>query len=156
MLESANSGVASVHPDDPLVVAETTMIDETYSRLAVIDEQGELHGAVSWESPGRARISHDVTTVSDASVNARSVHHTEDLLEQIGEICRNGYVFVLGGDRTVSGIVTAADLSLRFGDQFRPVVLVEEAERRWRRCPDETRWIRHDLMHVAGPRPGSN
>ncbi|WP_148085663.1 CBS domain-containing protein [Amycolatopsis thermoflava] len=153
VLASANSGVASVRPDDDLIVAETMMIDGNYSQLAVIDETGKLHGAISWESMGQARISRTVTTIADALVSARSVDHNEDLLGQIEEIYRSGYVFVIGNDRKVTGIVTAADLSLQFGDQVRPFALVEEAERRLRRRVDEV--FDEDELRalVRSPRP---
>ncbi|PDP86576.1 hypothetical protein CQJ94_16440 [Glycomyces fuscus] len=45
----------------------------------------------------------------------------------------------------MKSIITASDLTLRFGDIARPFLLTEEAERLLRRCVDET----FDLETIA-------
>jgi restriction system protein len=137
VLRPSNQGVERVLPDDDIQIAQSKMVARNFSQLAVIDEDGVLHGAVSWESIGMAAIARPVTKVAEALSPARAVDYNEDLLEQIEEIYRRGYVFVRGPDRTVSGIITAADLTTQFGDLARPFVLIEEAERRLRRRTDE-------------------
>jgi restriction system protein len=137
VLPSANKGISSVHPDDDVRLAITRMIALNYSQLGVIDEHDELRGVISWESIGKAQIAGPVATVSSATTVARIADHDEDLLSQIDEIYRNGYVFVRAADRTISGIVTASDLTMQFGELARPLVLIEEAERRLRRRMDE-------------------
>ena len=137
VLRSANTGVMSVRPEDEIRVASTKMIAYNYSQLAVIDDGGELHGAISWETIGMAQIAAPIVNVSSATSVARVVDYHEDLLGQIGEIYRTGYVFVRAPDRSIAGVVTAADLTERFGELVRPLVLIEEAERRLRRRVDE-------------------
>ncbi|GAA0520554.1 hypothetical protein GCM10011581_10880 [Saccharopolyspora subtropica] len=148
MLKSANSGVASVRPGDTLLSATTRMVADNYSQLAVIDDEGHLHGAVSWESIGQARMSRTPSLVSDAIVPARTVEHSEDLLTQLDEIYRSGYVFVRGADQAICGIVTTADLTGQFGEIARPFVLIEEAERRLRRRVDEV-FSLGEIQYVA-------
>jgi restriction system protein len=132
-LEPASAGVEFVHPEDAVQVAQTKMVANNYSQLAVIDENGELRGAIGWESIGIAHIAGPAAAVRSAITMAHVVNHDEDLLSRIDEIYRSGYVFVRGTDRKISGIVTAADLTERFGELVRPLVLIEEAERRLRR-----------------------
>lgn len=137
VLQPSNQGVERVHPDDDIRIAQSKMVARNFSQLAVIDGDSILHGAVSWESIGMAAMAGPVTKVAEALSPARVVDHNEDLLEQLEEIYRRGYVFVRGPDRTVRGIVTTADLTTQFGDLARPFVLIEEAERRLRRRADE-------------------
>lgn len=152
-LESAASQVAAVPPNASLSTAITKMLAHNYSQLAIIDEAGVLRGAVSWESIGKARMADPNVTLTAAAVPARVVEHDEDLLSQIEEIYGKGYVFVRGPDRqTITGIITAADLTAQFGALARPFVLVEEAERRLRRRVDEVFDIA-EIRRVAPRRP---
>lgn len=49
-IQSASSIPASVAPDDTILKAQTMMLENNYSQLAVIEEQGGLYGAITWES----------------------------------------------------------------------------------------------------------
>jgi restriction system protein len=82
------------------------------------------------------------------------VDHYEDLLSQIDEIYRNGYVFVRGEDRMIRGIVTASDLTAQFGELARPLVLIEEAERRLRRRIDEV-FTAEEIAALSNKKPKS-
>lgn len=158
-LDSANAGVASVCPQDPLARAQTIMLSKNYSQLAVIEEHGEFCGAISWESIGKAYLSDVGGQVAHAMVPARVVEHNEDLLNQLTEIYANGYVFVRGADRRISGIVTAADLTAQFGDVARPFVLLEEIERRLHRITDEAFTVEEVAVFARYPhkvRAGDN
>ncbi|SNT48798.1 restriction system protein [Streptosporangium subroseum] len=152
VLESANKGVASVRLEDKLSIAHTKMLSGKYSQLAVLDENGTLRGAVSWESIGKASMrKQELLTVSDAvDRTVGSVDHHEDLLSQVTEIYDKGYVFVCDSDKKVIGIITAADLTQQFGHLARPFVLVEEAERRLRRRANEVFTL--DELRQAAPR----
>ncbi|MFG1860806.1 CBS domain-containing protein [Microbispora bryophytorum] len=151
VLEAANKGAASVRLEDTISIAHTKMLSGKYSQLAVIDENGTLYGAVSWESIGKASMRQQVLTVSDAvDRTVRSVDHHEDLLSQVSEIYDRGYVFVCDSDKKVIGIITAADLTQQFGHLARPFVLVEEAERRLRRRANEVFTL--DELRQAAPR----
>jgi len=57
VLPSAAGGVSTVGPDDDVQLAITKMVADNYSQLAVLDENGLLRGAISWESEAKsARI----------------------------------------------------------------------------------------------------
>ncbi|MFC7329199.1 CBS domain-containing protein [Marinactinospora rubrisoli] len=137
-LESANRPVTSVTPQTPISKAMTIMLARNFSQLAVIAEDGTYHGAVSWESIGRARIADPSAQLAQATVAAPLVEYDELLLNQIEPIYTKGFVFVRSPDKSgVTGIVTAADLTRRFGDLARPFVLIEEIERRLRHRVNE-------------------
>lgn len=132
------SDVVSVSPESTLLYARTVMLERKFSQLAVIDARGTLHGAVSWESIGKAYVASEHPKLADAIGRATVVDHDALLLDQIGVIYEKGFVFVQGPDRArVTGIVTAADLTLQFGNLARPFMLIEEVEIRLRLRADE-------------------
>lgn len=153
MLRPASGGVARVRPDDVLDVARSRMVADNYSQLAVIDEDEHLHGAVSWETIGKAQLATSARQVCEVTAPVRAVDHHEDLLGQLDEIFRSGFVFVRGSDRRICGIVTTADLTAQFGDLARPFVLIEEVERRLRRRVDEVFSL--DELQCTGRRTSS-
>ncbi|MBF6061668.1 CBS domain-containing protein [Nocardia terpenica] len=124
-----------VSSTDDLTRAITIMVRNNYSQVAVIDENGAYHGAVTWESIGKAHVATDRPTLTDAIVRAPVVDHDALLLDQIRTIYDNGFVFVYAPDRQrVTGILTASDLTEQSGTLARPFILVEEAENRLRRA----------------------
>ena len=134
MLEPANTRqVESVRPVDSIDLAVTKMIAHNYSQLAVVDDEGQLRGAISWGSIGTRRVATSPDRVADAAFPVRAVNHRELLLPLVEEIGRVDFLFVCSDDHPLTGIVTAADLTKRFDQMIRPLVLIEEAERRLRR-----------------------
>jgi restriction system protein len=136
VIESANMGkVATVRPDDDIAVAVTKMIAHGYSQLAVVEGSGEdlhLRGAITWASIGTASVITRPKKVVDAMTRVRAVNNREFLLPLLEEIYRNEFFFVCSDESPLTGIVTAADLTKRFGQTTRPLILIEEAERRLR------------------------
>jgi restriction system protein len=136
VIEAANaSQVVTVEPHDDIAVAVTRMIAHGYSQLAVVDGDGEetqLRGAISWASIGTSSVTAPPKKVNDAMFYVRAVHNRDFLLPLVDEIYRNDFLFVCSDDSPLTGIVTAADLTQRFGQTTRPLVLIEEAERRLR------------------------
>ncbi|MDQ2875186.1 MAG: hypothetical protein M3Y33_10490 [Actinomycetota bacterium] len=130
--------LVSVSPDSSLLYARTVMLERQFSQLAVIDDKGIMHGAISWESIGKAYVASEHPKLADATAPATVVDHDSLLLDQIGVIYDKGFVFVRGPDRAhVTGIVTAADLTRQFGNLARPFMLIEEVEIRLRLHADE-------------------
>lgn len=129
-LPSANRPVASVEAGTPLPQALTTMAIKSYSQLAVTDEQNRLIGAITWESIAMAWASRAPQSVLDVMVEAQSVATSEELLSLTHRISEHGYVFVRDADGSLRGIVTAADLTQKFGDDQAPLIQLEEIERR--------------------------
>jgi restriction system protein len=130
--------LVSVSPESSLLYARTVMLERQFSQLAVIDGHGTLHGAISWESIGKAYVASGRPRLADAIAPATVVDHDALLLDQIEVIYDKGFVFVRGPDRVhVTGIVTAADLTRQFGNLTRPFMLIEEVEIRLRLHADE-------------------
>ncbi|MFB4195357.1 CBS domain-containing protein [Streptomyces carpaticus] len=147
-LLSAEHELLSIALDGDVITAQTTMLDSGYDQLAVVDDNGSLVGSISWRSIGRARISYDQPTVADALEDGdRRAGRKDELLGWIDDIVKTGYVFVVNADGTPAGIVTAADVSERFGEDLRPTVVLEEIERRLRRAL--TVFSAEDLYHYA-------
>jgi restriction system protein len=143
--------LVAVPPDVSLTYAKTLMLRLKFSQLAVIDADGVCYGAVSWESIGKAHIASATPSLADAISRPTIVDHDAHLLAQIGTIYEEDFVLVRHADRsTVSGIVTAADLTRQFGDFSRPFVLIEEAEGRLRRRAGEVFGL-DDLRDAVQP-----
>jgi restriction system protein len=88
---------------------------------------------------GKAHLSHKHVDLAAATTPPRTVSYHDDLLGQIGDIFTHNFVFVRAADGGVlSGIVTSADLTQRFGVTASPFILMEEAELRLRRRVDDT------------------
>ena len=129
-IDTAECEVMAFGPSDSLGAAVTKMALNDYSQAAVTDDHGKLLGCVSWESIALAWTSGTPATVKDAMRAAPSTSPEDDLLGQIDQIFKHGFVFVRGHGGEAQGIVTAADLSRRFGYDHRPIVLLDEIERR--------------------------
>ncbi|WP_047867727.1 CBS domain-containing protein [Nocardiopsis sp. RV163] len=153
-LEAANRKVVSVKPQDTVRKAVTTMISRNFSQLAVISDDGLCHGVVSWESIGKMRLGGlEPTSVDQVKANVPIVEQDDLLLDQIPHIYGHGFVLVRSSDlKSVSGIVTAADLTLQFGELARPFVLIEEAERRLRQCVDDV-FSAEDICAATNKKP---
>lgn len=136
-LASASSGVESVPSEQSLLKAQSIMMKFDYSQLAVMSGERDLKGAISWESIAQALLKGEAPKVRDATVRARVVRTDDDLISQIPTIVESDFVFVQAEDRTITGIITTADLSQQFSELANPFLLVGEIERRLRRAIDE-------------------
>jgi CBS domain-containing protein len=136
-IASAIGGIVSVRPDETLEKAQALMSAHDYSQLAVMSGTRDLDGAVSWRSIARAGLSKSQITLADATVSLpKVVHANDDLLGQIEAIYRNDFVFVRDEDQRISGIITAADLTVKFRNLTEPFFQLGEIEGRLRRCID--------------------
>lgn len=141
-LESANRGVVFVLLDDDLLLAQSTMMLHDYSQLAVLSGPRTLRGAITWESIAQERLRNaEVKRVADCVVEAPVVRPGDHLLEVVPTVVDRGFVFVESRDRTLSGLVTMADLSTQFYVLANPFVLLGEIER----------WIRKALDRAFSP-----
>lgn len=131
-LPSATGGVTSVNIEGTLAQAETTMLSDDYSQLAVL-EQGRLRGAVTWDSIrlAKARGKSDLRSALDPLPEVLKCD--DDLLKQAPRIWGGGFAFVEDTERNLVGIVTLADLAQQFVGLANPFVLLSEIEQRLRR-----------------------
>jgi predicted transcriptional regulator len=151
MLQSARSAVVAVRPDDDLIRAQSLMMRHDYSQLAVLSGPRDLRGAVSWESVAQAQIRDPDASLRDATVHSRTVRKTDDLLALVPTIVDEGFVFVQNNDRTITGIVTTADLSNQFVGLAGPFLMLGEIERRLRQIADAV-FQEDDFRAVVDPR----
>ncbi|WP_327115422.1 CBS domain-containing protein [Nocardia sp. NBC_01730] len=136
-LDGLPAKLVSVAPTDTLTFVKTLMLQRNFSQVAVIDAEGTYHGAITWESIGRAHIASDSPSLRSTTISISPVDHDALLLDQIDAIRERGFILVRSTDRTqVTGILTASDLTAQFGTLARPFLLVEEAENRLRRAVD--------------------
>lgn len=136
-LKAASQEVLSVKPDEPLFRAQTLMVLHDYSQLVVASTPRSVQGAVTWESVGRRGISRELLCARDACVPAEEVDFDQDLLPLLPRIASAGFVLVRNRDKTLSGIITAADVTVEFDSLASPFFLIGEIERRLRVVVDE-------------------
>ena len=128
-LEAANRKPASVKPEAPLKEATTKMHMNGYSRLPVLKTERDVSGIVTWESIGtRMSLGCECNFVSQCMEPAEVIPGDTRLFVAIRKVAEHGYVLVRGNDRTVTGIVTATDLSYQFGQLAEPFLFVGEIE----------------------------
>lgn len=128
-LDAANRKPVSVSPDSVLNEATTKMRMNGYSRLPVMRNERDVSGMVTWESIG-ARMALDVECahVRDCMEPAEVIPGDTRLFDAIRKVSEHGYVLVRNGDRIVTGIVTATDLSGLFRQLAGPFLFIGEIE----------------------------
>lgn len=137
-LPSASKTVSSVAPDATFEQAITMMIIEDYSQLAVMSSPRNLKGAVSWKSIAKARNANPDGKLSAAIFRAAEVPYTADLISTLPLIQSREFVFVLGADRSVTGIVTLADVVEVYGLMASPFFMIGRIDQRLRRIIEAT------------------
>jgi predicted transcriptional regulator len=115
-LDAANHMPVCVPPDATLQQAVTQMLAKDYSQLPVMTGIREVKGLISWKSIGsRLAMNRPCCFVRDCMDGARVLPSSTSLFEAIAVLAAEDCVLVQADDRTICGIVTAADLN----DQFR-------------------------------------
>jgi CBS domain-containing protein len=132
-LPSASKKVCSVTPDATFDEAITLMLIEDYSQLAVMSGPRDLKGAVSWKSIAKARNANPDARLSSAIIKAEPVPYTSDLIDMLPVIENREFVFVVGADRSVTGIVTLADVVEVYGQMASPFFLIGRIDQSLRR-----------------------
>lgn len=152
-LRSAQAGVQSVPRDATVQRAQSVMIADDFSQLAVLNGPRNLVGAVSWESIARARMHDPAAGLREAVVPCVPVDLDDEVLPRVPEIIQRGFLFVHQADRTICGIVTTTDISAEFQELAGPFLLMGEVERQLRRIISRT----FDLDQLQAARhPGDN
>jgi CBS domain-containing protein len=132
-LRSASAGVESVTPQATFEQAITKMLLLDYSQLAVMSGSRSPARAVTWKSIAKARNANASADFSAAIVEAREVSYQADLVDILPVLTTDEFVFVRNADRTIGGIVTAADVVLAYGEMASPFFLIGEIDQalRW-------------------------
>jgi hypothetical protein len=137
-LPSASRKVCAVVPDATFEEAITLMLTTDYSQLAVMISPRDLKGAVSWKSIARARNANPGARLSAAIIKASDVPYTADLIGLLPVIQSQEFVFVRGPDRTVTGIVTLADVVEVYGQMASPFFMIGRIDQSLRRIIEAT------------------
>jgi CBS domain-containing protein len=137
-LSSASRRVCAVTPEATFEEAITLMLTNDYSQLAVMTSRRDLKGAVSWKSIARARNANPQAMLSAAITKASDVPYTADLIGLLPVIQSQEFVFVRGADRTVTGIVTLADVVEVYGQMASPFFMIGRIDQNLRRIIEAT------------------
>lgn len=158
MLEAANrpkNEVLITTRDKTVEEATTLMMTHRYSQLPVTQNMRQIDGMISWRSMGRARARGDTCEfVRDCLEPVRILDQDAPFFEAVDTITEEEVVLVRGKDRTITGIVTTADLSLEYHKKAAPFLLLGEVEDRIRilidrnLSPEEIRKVRDPEDHT--------
>jgi predicted transcriptional regulator len=135
-LPSASREVSSVSPEATFDEAITLMLTDDFSQLAVMTGPKSLKGAVTWKSIARARNANPDAKLSEAIVKAEAVLYTADLIDMLPVIQHEEFVFVRGADRSVTGIVTLADVVDVYGQMASPFFMIGRIDQSLRRITE--------------------
>lgn len=154
-LAAANNPPTTVKPESSIQEAITLMLSRGFSQLPVMSTPRTVQGVVSWSSIG-ARLGTGATgaKVSDMLEQHHFVRHDASIFQAIPIIVAHGYVLVQGRDSTITGIVTASDLSLQFLQLSEPFLLLSEIENQIRQIISK-RFTPQDLASCRDPADAS-
>ena len=100
-----------------------------YSQLPVWTGPRDVKGVVSWKSIGRALADGACpTTVRECMGEAHIIEADAPLAQAVTAVYEHDHVLVRARDKTIIGIVTAADLALQFKERALPFMLIGEIE----------------------------
>ncbi len=130
-LVSAHNKPVCVKPDNTLIEAITLMLRHDFSQLPVMTSERDVKGIISWESIGTALFfgtEKSPSNVRDCMVSHNEMPAASSIFIAIPHIVQHSYILVRDSDRTISGIITTADLSLQFRQLSEPFLLLAEIE----------------------------
>ena len=134
MLPAANRQPVTVNRDDPVEKALGLMAMHDYSQLPVTQDMRSVDGMTSWRSVLLARTKGvEPTRVGECMERHEEVRAEDSLLTAFQKIVDHEAVLVRGDDQSITGIVTATDLSIMFREQTEPFLLLSEIENQLRR-----------------------
>lgn len=127
-LELANRPPTSVHPDAEIISAVTIMLMNNFSQLPVILHERQVLGLLSWRSLG-SRLSQgsDCKLVRDAMDVCEVLEADASLFDAIERLKTHDCVLVRSEGK-ISGIMTAYDISITFGQLGEPFLILGEIE----------------------------
>ncbi len=137
MLPAANREPVTVNRDDPVEKALSLMAMHDFSQLPVTQDMRSVDGMISWRSVLLARTKGvEPTRVGECMERHEEVRSEDSLLTAFQKIVDHEAVLVRGDDQSITGIVTATDLSIMFREQTEPFLLLSEIENQLRRLID--------------------
>jgi len=138
LLDAANRPPISVSRDSELKEAMTLMMMHNYSQLPVMTGTRTVQGVITWETIGYGLTNgSDSKQVKDFISNDISIiDYNTPLLDAILIVLEKDFVLVQKSDKSISGIVTLADISKQFLTVSEPFLLLEQIENHIRQILD--------------------
>ena len=138
LLPSANREPLTVNRDAKLKEAITLMMLHNYSQLPVISSPRNVIGVITWESIGYAITNgKDSENIKDyIEKDFVVLNYETPILDAVTKIIKHDFALILKKDKSLSGIVTIADISLQFVNVTEPFLLLEQIENHIRQILD--------------------
>ncbi len=138
LLPAANREPVSISQEAILKEAVTLMMLNNYSQLPVMSGKRTVVGAITWET-----IGHGITNGSKSDKvkdylkdEITLIDYEAPILGAVSKIIDNDFALIIKKDKTISGIVTIADISLQFINVTEPFLLLEQIENNIRQILD--------------------
>lgn len=139
LLASSNNEPISITREAKLKEAITLMMLNNYSQLPVMNGVRNVIGYVSWDTIGCALSnginSEDVKEYIKTDITI--LNYDTPILEAISVVIDKEFVLVSKNDKTITGIVTIADISNQFLLVTEPFLLLEQIENHIRQLLDK-------------------
>lgn len=138
-LAAANRAPVTVTRDASIEEAVTKMLAHGFSQLPVMQNERNLDGYISWRSIGLAQTRGETPRFVREAMdkNVHVLRADTHLFEAVQVISEHDFVLVEGVGKRITGIVTTADVSLRFLELARPFLLISQIEGHLRAIIDE-------------------
>jgi CBS domain protein len=118
-----------VHPDEEVMAAVTIMLMNNFSQLPVILHDRQVLGLFSWRSlGGRQSQGGGCKRVKDAMESCDVLATDASLFDAIERLKTHDCVLIRGAGDKISGILTAYDISVTFGQLGEPFLILGEIE----------------------------
>lgn len=155
ILPSAKKPPTTINKDAKISEAITLMLMNNYSQLPVVKGTREVEGVVSWESISKKSISKNIVNDNHPEYvknflnkNIKILSKDTPLIDAIKIVLENELVLVKNKDKTLSGIITLADISSQFFRLTEPFLLLEQIEKSIRLLLNEN-ILKEDLEKVC-------
>jgi len=122
-----------IDPNKSLQEALTIMDLREFSQLVVASSPRDVRGIISYKSAARAFLHGHPKTVGDClDASVPRVELNEPVLKVVDRFTEHDVVLVIGQDRSLSGIVSPADIAEEFRSLAAPFLLIGQIEERLR------------------------
>ncbi|UPU37437.1 CBS domain-containing protein [Geomonas paludis] len=151
MIPAANREPVTVKKESSLAEATTLMRMHSYSQLPVISGPRQVIGYISWETIGNGAANGIVSdkVLPFTSKDIAILEYETPLLEAIRVVVAKEFAVVLKEDKSISGIVTLADVSHQFMSIAEPFLLLEEIENHVRQVLHGKLLVEEIVKHCA-------
>jgi CBS domain-containing protein len=128
-----------VGKDTSLAKVETLMVMHNFSQIPVLsNSKRELYGSVTWKSLARWPSSREDSTAKQAmDTDNHTVRSSDNLIDHIGLIIVNEFVYIQSPSNEYVGILTSTDLAESFLATSGPFIKIGEIEHRIRLLVDQ-------------------